>query len=66
LKWLDCRLREELVENCLVVFLEGCLDELENKYPAIPAIEVTIPHFHASYIAVNKTQQRQSNKKLVV
>ncbi len=29
--------------------LEGNLGELENIYPTIPAIEVTIPHVLASY-----------------
>jgi hypothetical protein len=29
-------------------FLEAFLDESKNKYPTIPAIEVTIPHFHSS------------------
>jgi hypothetical protein len=29
--------------------LEITLGELENKYPTIPAIEVTIPHFLASF-----------------
>jgi hypothetical protein len=28
--------------------LEGNLGELDNKYPTIPAIEVTIPHVLAS------------------
>jgi len=31
-----------------VAYLEVNLRELENKYPTIPAIEVTIPHVHAS------------------
>jgi hypothetical protein len=55
-----------MIENCLLIFLEGCLDELKNKYPAIPAIEVTIPHFHSSYVTIPKIQQPQANKKLVV
>jgi len=31
-----------------VAFLEGNLGNLEKLYPTIPAIEVTIPHIHAS------------------
>lgn len=35
-------------ENFSAADLEVNLGELENLYPTIPAIEVTIPHFLAS------------------
>lgn len=36
------------LEVFLEAGLENVLGGLENKYPTIPAIEVTIPHFNAS------------------
>jgi len=35
---------EKYFENLSVVVSEGSLGESKNKYPTIPAIEVTIPH----------------------
>ncbi len=35
-------------ENFCVADLEVNLGESIEKYPSIPAIEVSIPHFHAS------------------
>jgi hypothetical protein len=37
-----------MAANLAACFSEGFLGESKNKYPTIPAIEVTIPHFHAS------------------
>jgi hypothetical protein len=49
-----------------VVGLEVTLGELENKYPSIPAIEVTIPHVHASCDSTFLKGKRRSHKKFVV
>jgi len=35
---------QKSIENFSVAFSEGDLGKLENKYPTIPTIEVTIPH----------------------
>jgi hypothetical protein len=40
--------REKMDANFVAVFSEVFLGESKNKYPTIPAIEVTIPHFQAS------------------
>ena len=40
------KLREAWFDGFLEVGLEGFLGGSMNKYPTIPAIEVTIPHFN--------------------
>jgi hypothetical protein len=39
---------EEKFQENFLLGLEASLGESKNKYPTIPAIEVSIPHFQTS------------------
>jgi hypothetical protein len=45
---MDSRLKKKLFENFSMAVSEGSLEKSTNKYPTIPAIEVTIPHLDSS------------------